>query len=568
MANTELKNAQSDVLLSDIAQGATTATLTGGNFGTPATQIYLTFDYDVAAKYEVKKATVAGSSVTSMTHVSGANVAHTAGCKIGRMINAEVIKDITDITDNHETRIAAEEGKTTALETTVNVGGWITGPALTFGAADSPTFTATHPADVTSKIYPGVRVKADQTQAIQNYWSFDVDSRDDKGGATMANVGTPTYTAGKFSNALTLNGTNQALSITDAVALHLGASGAPFTLGMWFKTSNAGATKWMFQSYVDNTNANGVRMYIDAANKIVASTGNNATDPTTVITGTTTVTDGNWHYVVWSYKDNYTQIYLDGKLEASGYNVTPTYTATTYIRIGVADIAGASVAGTWFNGQIDDLFIAAYALDEQTIAAKYAAATAQGTGDLTLTKYFLCTASSYSAPNTTVTLYGGTDHTLANATISNAYYSTQKAPYGFPLGADKWSVEYANNVGATQPTPTSGTWYNSGGSFSLPIGNWNIFYVANCGLNDASATGCSLRSTLSNANNSEAYPTFSVGGIQYVVAGQTVSAPYSAVAPLSTKSKMTAYLNLRSSTASIDNISIYSALIRATSTLL
>jgi hypothetical protein len=90
----DLKNAQSDLLLNDIAIGATTATLTGGNFGTPTTAIYLTFDYDVAAKYEVKLCTVAGAGITGMSHISGANVAHSAGCKVGRMINAEVIDDI------------------------------------------------------------------------------------------------------------------------------------------------------------------------------------------------------------------------------------------------------------------------------------------------------------------------------------------------------------------------------------------------------------------------------------------------------------------------------------------
>lgn len=90
----ELKNGQSDILLSDIAQGATTGTLTNGNFGTPSGAIYLVFDYDVAAKYEVKTVTVAGASMTSMSHKSGANVAHTAGCKIGRMMVAEVIDDL------------------------------------------------------------------------------------------------------------------------------------------------------------------------------------------------------------------------------------------------------------------------------------------------------------------------------------------------------------------------------------------------------------------------------------------------------------------------------------------
>jgi hypothetical protein len=92
----ELKNAQADVLLNDIAIGATTATLTGGNFGTPVGAIYLTFDYNVSANYEVKLCTVAGTGITGMSHISGANVAHTAGCKVGRMINAEVVQHLID----------------------------------------------------------------------------------------------------------------------------------------------------------------------------------------------------------------------------------------------------------------------------------------------------------------------------------------------------------------------------------------------------------------------------------------------------------------------------------------
>lgn len=90
----ELRNGQSDTLVSDMAQSAATGTLTGGNFGTPTTPIYLTFDYDIAAKYEVKLCTVAGSALTACSHVSGADVAHSAGAKVGRMLNAEVIDNL------------------------------------------------------------------------------------------------------------------------------------------------------------------------------------------------------------------------------------------------------------------------------------------------------------------------------------------------------------------------------------------------------------------------------------------------------------------------------------------
>jgi hypothetical protein len=125
----ELKNAESDLLLNDIAIGATTGTLTGGNFGIPATPIYLTFDYNVSAKYEVKLVTVAGANMTVMSHISGANVAHTAGCKVGRMINAEIIDDIvntltlgySEITSNFTTATVNSDVDVTGLATTVTV---------------------------------------------------------------------------------------------------------------------------------------------------------------------------------------------------------------------------------------------------------------------------------------------------------------------------------------------------------------------------------------------------------------------------------------------------------------
>ena len=51
----------------------------------------------------------------------------------------------------------------------------------------------------------------------------------------------------------------------------------------------------------------------------------------------------------------------------------------------------------------------------------------------TTAKYFIITKVAYSSPNTTITVYGGTDYDLANATITNPYYSVVKAPQGFPL---------------------------------------------------------------------------------------------------------------------------------------
>ena len=68
----------------------------------------------------------------------------------------------------------------------------------------------------------------------------------------------------------------------------------------------------------------------------------------------------------------------------------------------------------------------------------------------TTAKYFYVTASSYGAPNTTVTVTGGTDYTLANAAITLPRYSYADAPQGFP----SWFT-YAPTVVGYSSAPTS-----------------------------------------------------------------------------------------------------------------
>lgn len=50
----------------------------------------------------------------------------------------------------------------------------------------------------------------------------------------------------------------------------------------------------------------------------------------------------------------------------------------------------------------------------------------------TTVKYFYVINVVYSSPNTTITVTGGTDYTLANAAITANYYSKATTPQGFP----------------------------------------------------------------------------------------------------------------------------------------
>lgn len=91
----------------------------------------------------------------------------------------------------------------------------------------------------------------------------------------------------------------------------------------------------------------------------------------------------------------------------------------------------------------------------------------------TTDKYFIIHAVSYSAPNTLITLYGGTDYTLTSATITSPYYSVQRVPQGFPFIRSKWIISYTNNTEYIQSSPTAGQYYNFGSSYiTLGIGQW------------------------------------------------------------------------------------------------
>lgn len=130
----------------------------------------------------------------------------------------------------------------------------------------------------------------------------------------------------------------------------------------------------------------------------------------------------------------------------------------------------------------------------------------------TTVKYAIITAVA----TTSLTVYTGTDYTLANAAISANYYSNVKGPFGFPLDWTKWTVEVTDTSSRSQATPTATTWYNVGSiSITIPIGLWNVEYSDITYLNYGSVPGGAVDqySTLSTANNSESDNDFTGGVI-------------------------------------------------------
>ena len=132
-------------------------------------------------------------------------------------------------------------------------------------------------------------------------------------------------------------------------------------------------------------------------------------------------------------------------------------------------------------------------------------------------RYGFVTAISFST-DTTLTLYGGTDYDVddtATYAISDVYFSSQKAPFGFPLDPDKWSVKTINTTNTNEVSPTAGAWYNTGSiSIDIPIGLWLTEYFVTVSIADGSDTWINMAVTLSTSDNSESDTEFTglVGG--------------------------------------------------------
>lgn len=157
------------------------------------------------------------------------------------------------------------------------------------------------------------------------------------------------------------------------------------------------------------------------------------------------------------------------------------------------------------------------------------------------TKYGIITKIA----DTTLTVYFGTDYTLNNEAITLPYYSTMKAPQGFPLNPAKWTVEVTDVTERTQENPVQNTWYNLGSiSINIPLGIWDVSYNVCFGSYDVAATSLVIKCTLSTANNSESDVDFtSYSFYQGASADIGMKVPAYKAKILNLSSKDTYYLN-------------------------
>ncbi len=145
---------------------------------------------------------------------------------------------------------------------------------------------------------------------------------------------------------MVLNGTTDYAQAANNAAINL----AQFSVGAYFKTTITGTVKSILMKDVDGTN-NNYKLSLSATNKAQISFVNTAFTTVSAI-GTTTITDGNWHYAVGTYDGANLKIYVDGVLEATTAIATTQSTGTNALNIG-ADNGGINK----FNGSLDELSV-------------------------------------------------------------------------------------------------------------------------------------------------------------------------------------------------------------------
>lgn len=231
------------------------------------------------------------------------------------------------------------------------------------------------------------------------------------------------------------------------------------------------------------------------------------------------------------------------------------YTNGGWIWVNGGGVTGAADSGwvdpdeTWTYASADDPTFTFTISGDQT--GKYSAGMRIKLTQTTV-RYFIVTKVAYSDPNTTITIYGGTDYDLADAAIANNYYSTAKAPATFPLDQTKWTIEVSDTSNRNQTSPTQNVWYNPGSiTISIPIGSWKVSYKAMIWQNEAALVTTCI--TLSTANNSESDVDFTAAQ-----AGQSTSeiCPVFVEKHLLLAAKTSYYLNVETINANVDAIGI------------
>ncbi|MFA5771798.1 MAG: PQQ-binding-like beta-propeller repeat protein [Thermoplasmata archaeon] len=210
-------------------------------------------------------------------------------------------------------------------------------------------------------------------------WSFDegtgTTAVDSSGNNNNGTINGATWVDGVSGKALRFDGVNDYVEIPQSSTLNVGGASGSYSIGFWMKANaTPSGVRWIITKY---PNGQYIQPYpisisIDSSGKVTTAVFDS--QDSNYSTGTTVVTDGNWHYVV-SIVDRSTnniRIGIDGNIQntISISNIGDMRNSAP-IALGWDEGQTGANPDVYFNGIIDEVKIYNSTLSASEISQSY-----------------------------------------------------------------------------------------------------------------------------------------------------------------------------------------------------
>ena len=184
---------------------------------------------------------------------------------------------------------------------------------------------------------------------LLSYYKCDTNgSFPDNEGNNNGTINWATYTASWFINgAYNFDWTNDRVDIG---TFTFNASQTDLSFSVWMKSSGQWASWWYLIWERNDTTTDWAFLQVLSAGTILFGVRWNTVG---TITSTTTVVDNNWHHIVWTYSENWTQeLYID-----AGSEWSIAWSALDWSSIPMEIWRRRTGASTYYTWDIDEVWI-------------------------------------------------------------------------------------------------------------------------------------------------------------------------------------------------------------------
>lgn len=363
--------------------------------------------------------------------------------------------------------------------------------------------------DVTNLLSPGMRIRLERgTAAPDQCPLFDASSSQyaaiTDGSQTGLDI-TTDYTGEAWINVTEVGSTTM-----NIFSKRNGSSGYDFTLDQSGHLQVAFATSSLtiiesIQSVMQKAEGDWVHIAVavDISARTAAMYVNGALMPSTTTTsGNTTIGNNTSDFVIGANSGAKNE-FMDGKI--SDVRLWSDIRTATEIQDNMNQQLTGSETGLVGYWKLDGDFTDSTSNGNDLTTSGGVVAT-NNDNPMKGTEYGIVTDVEYSSPNSTVTVFTGNSNNIPNMTLTSPFYSTVRAPFGFPAEKSNWRLANSISTLVQKASPAASTWYNETKlDLVVPKGKWTVGYEAH-GYIDRSSSGdgpVSMYSTLSETTSSE-----------------------------------------------------------------